>query len=150
MVNFWRIFENLKLLVKQSYQMQDQNLAENSNATFWVLFKHCAHNFKITKSLILMVSNTVTFYYFVENASKMARKLASTQKELNTPQHEDVFQGFFSLTGQLIMKSSQSMMTKLPSFSTIASPILHQVMASLLLSDALLSPQPNSFWLLLK
>ena len=46
-----------------------------------------------------MVSNTVTFYYFVENASKMARKLASTQKELNTPQHEDVFQGFFSLTG---------------------------------------------------
>ena len=47
---FWRLFENLKLAVKQCYQtgqfQWDKNLMKmpklkNSNETFWVIFKHC-------------------------------------------------------------------------------------------------------------
>ena len=49
MVQFWRVFENLKLAVKQSYQTgqfkQVKNWwkmpkLKNSNATFKVIFKH--------------------------------------------------------------------------------------------------------------
>ena len=45
---FWRVFENLKLAVKQCYQtgkfLRGQKLVEmpklkNSNETFWVIFK---------------------------------------------------------------------------------------------------------------
>ena len=37
----WRVFENLKLAVKQSYQTDQFNRSKvkNSNATFWVIFK---------------------------------------------------------------------------------------------------------------
>ena len=50
----WRVFENLKLAVKQCYQTgqfyTDENWwkiwkmpkLKNSNATYWVIFKHCA------------------------------------------------------------------------------------------------------------
>lgn len=43
--HIWRVFENLKFLVKQSYQTgQDKKLVENlknSNATFLEILKHC-------------------------------------------------------------------------------------------------------------
>ena len=44
---FWRVFENLKLAVKQCYQTGQISRTKigvkcrNSNATFWVIFKQC-------------------------------------------------------------------------------------------------------------
>ena len=41
-IPFWRVFENLKLAVKQCYQTgQISGKCQNSNATFRVIFKHC-------------------------------------------------------------------------------------------------------------
>ena len=44
--SFWRVFENLKLAVKQCYQtdhlVENAKKKKNSNETFWVIFKHCA------------------------------------------------------------------------------------------------------------
>ena len=43
----WRVFENLKLAVKQCYQtgqklVENAKKLKNTNETFWVIFKHCA------------------------------------------------------------------------------------------------------------
>ena len=52
MVHFGEVFENLKLAVKQCYQTGQFNRTkiggkcQNSNATFWVIFKQCDAQFK--------------------------------------------------------------------------------------------------------
>ena len=43
--SFWRVFDKLKLAVKQCYQTGQFNRSKIGgklkNATFWVIFKHC-------------------------------------------------------------------------------------------------------------
>ena len=48
---FWQVFENLKFAVKQCYQTGHIWLDINSNATFWVIFKHCAYDVTLGKNL---------------------------------------------------------------------------------------------------
>ena len=61
---FWRVFENLKLAVKQCYQT-GQKLVENAktkkfqNATFWLIFKHCGLS---AKGFFLKVQWWITFH----------------------------------------------------------------------------------------
>ena len=68
---FWRVFENLKLSVKQNYQTGQFKWDKNwwkmpkfksSTATFWVIFKQCeADNLLLNTSSLLQVK-TCTLY----------------------------------------------------------------------------------------
>ena len=61
---FWRVFENLKLAVKQCYQT-GQILVEYANAIFWVIFKDCDTVRKYFISVWeLAVVNTFFFFFF--------------------------------------------------------------------------------------
>ena len=79
----WIVFKRSKVLYLINYAFFEYDWYVDFQ--FHLLAMKKKHYvWKLQKSLILYETswfpNTVTFYYFVENASKMARKLASTQK----------------------------------------------------------------------
>ena len=58
---FWRVFEIMKLTVKQCFQ-KGQKLADNAqnwNETFWIIFKHCVvpHSSELLQSTPLNISS---------------------------------------------------------------------------------------------
>ena len=63
----WRVFENLKLAVKQSYQKGQWKMPKfkNSNATFWVIFKHCVH-----ETICIAWNIELQSYIFVSHVGK--------------------------------------------------------------------------------
>ena len=96
MVNFVIFFENLKFAVEQSYQVnfnrtkiggKCQN-CQNSNATFWVIFKHCEiHRKQILWKQILNCNEKLGIFWALCNFAFPWCKLNDEWGESRPPLH---------------------------------------------------------------